>query len=249
MQTTEKIAIVSFYSFVNLKELDILLSKILSIGKRKYLKGTVLLAEEGFNGYLAGSENNVNLVVDEIIKLTGATDVMRKTNYCDDFPFQRLKVKIKPEIIAMAEGFIDVQNLKGEYIEPKDWDNFVQRDDVILVDTRNKYEIKNGTFKGAIDPQTDTFKQFPKWAKENLDLLQGKKIAMCCTGGVRCEKSTAYLKALGHKDVYHLKGGILQYLEDTNNKNGIWEGECFVFDDRRTVDDFLRSSSVHSLSK
>lgn len=239
MPGNSKVAIVSFYSFTEVKHPEVLQPKILHIGKKKYVKGTVLLAPEGFNGSLSGTEENVNLVVEEIIRLTGARDVIRKTNYCNYFPFHKLKVRLKPEIIAMAKGEIDIQNLKGDYIEPEDWDDFIGRKDVIVVDTRNDYETEVGIFKGAVDPRTETFKQFPKWVEDNQELLRNKKIAMYCTGGVRCEKSTAYLKSLGHNEVYHLRGGILQYLEETSNKNKMWQGTCFVFDDRREVDDNL----------
>jgi UPF0176 protein len=235
----DQIAILSFYSFTNIAEPEILLPKILLVGKKKYIHGTILIAHEGFNGSVSGSLENVKLLINEITKLTAATDVNTKINYSSSHPFQKLKVKLKKEIIAMAKGDIDIQNLKGQYIEPKDWDDFLTKKDVILIDTRNNYEIELGTFKGAINPETETFKEFPTWVEGHKDMLAGKKIAMCCTGGIRCEKSTAYLKQLGFNEVYHLKGGILQYLEDTKNKNGTWQGECFVFDDRRAVDDNL----------
>lgn len=230
----DKIAVLSFYSFTNLENLEILLPKILLIGKKRRIRGTILLALEGFNGSISGTKEEVNFLVDEIIKLTSAEDVNIKINYCDIHPFQKLKVKLKKEIIAMTVGDLDIANLKGEYIEPKDWDKFISQNNVVLIDTRNDYEVCVGTFKGAIDPKTETFKQFPKWVEQNKELLAGKKVAMFCTGGIRCEKSTAYLKKLGFNDVYHLKGGILQYLEVTHNRNRLWQGECFVFDDRRS---------------
>lgn len=235
MDNDSKIAVLSFYSFTNLENLEILLPKILLIGKKRRIRGTILLALEGFNGSISGTKEEVNFLIDEIIKLTSAEDVNIKINYCDIHPFQKLKVKLKKEIIAMTVGDLDIANLKGEYIEPKDWDKFISQNNVVLVDTRNDYEVCVGTFKGAIDPKTETFKQFPKWVEQNKELLAGKKVAMFCTGGIRCEKSTAYLKKLGFNDVYHLKGGILQYLEVTHNRNRLWQGECFVFDDRRAV--------------
>lgn len=237
------IAIISFYSFTNIAEPELLIPKILLIGKKKMVRGTVLVAKEGFNGSISGSKETTDAVLNEIIKLTGAVDVNIKANYDDIHPFHKFKVKLKNEIITMGAGALDVQNLKGEYIETNQWDEFISREDVILVDTRNDYEVEVGTFKGAINPMTETFRQFPAWVEENRALLEGKKIAMTCTGGVRCEKSTAYLKSLGYQDVYHLKGGILQYLEDTKNPNKKWVGECFVFDDRFAVDDDLAPSS------
>lgn len=242
MTNTSPIAVLSFYCFTNIPEPEVLLPKILLIGKKKYIKGTILIASEGFNGSISGTQENVKLLVEEVVKLTSAQNVNIKLNYCNVHPFQKLKVKIKKEIIAMAIPDLDVANLSGKYIEPKDWDKFIKEDDVIVIDTRNHYEIEVGTFKGAIDPMTETFKEFPQWVENNKQKMEGKKIAMCCTGGIRCEKSTAYLKKLGYQEVYHLKGGILQYLEDTKNKNGLWKGECFVFDDRRGVNSDLTPS-------
>lgn len=217
-----------------------LIPKILLVGKKKSIRGTILLAKEGFNGSISGTVETTQILLKELISITGATEVNIKTNYDDIHPFHKLKVKLKPEIIAMGLGEMDVQNLKGDYIETKDWDKFIAGDNVVVVDTRNDYEVEVGTFEGAINPFTETFKQFPKWAQDNADMMKGKKVAMFCTGGVRCEKSTAYMKTLGFEEVYHLKGGILQYLEDTGNKDGKWQGECFVFDDRRAVDDELK---------
>lgn len=237
--TDDKIAIVSFYSFVDISEPEMLIPKMLLVGKKKSLRGTILVATEGFNGSVSGPKNSVDILLQTIVDLTGAQNVNVKTNYSEAHPFHKLKIKLKPEIISMGIKDFVVVGQTGDYIETKDWDDFINRDDVILVDTRNNYEIAVGTFEKAIDPKTETFKQFPEWVKSHHELFRGKKIAMCCTGGVRCEKSTAYMKALGYDEVYHLKGGILQYLEDTGNKNGKWRGECFVFDDRRAVDDEL----------
>ena len=142
-------------------------------------------------------------------------EISVKVNYCDKQPFTKVKVKLKKEIVALKYSDLDVENLKGEYIETKDWDDFIKSDDVITIDTRNNYEVKVGTFEGSVDPKTETFREFPEWTKQNLDMLKDKKVAMFCTGGIRCEKSTALLKDMGVKEVFHLKGGILQYLEDT----------------------------------
>ncbi|MCP5369911.1 MAG: rhodanese domain-containing protein [Rickettsiaceae bacterium] len=236
MNLEEKIAVLSFYSFVSIKDVNMLLPKILYIAKKKYIRGTVLIAHEGFNGTISGSLENVQLLLKEIEKLTNAKDINAKINYCKIQPFSKIKVKIKNEIVALKyKDNFDVENLKGQYIETHDWDDFICQKDVITIDTRNDYEIKIGTFKNSINPQTETFKQLPEWTDANIDHLKGKKVAMFCTGGIRCEKSTALLKDKGIKEVYHLKGGILQYLEDTKNKNKMWQGECFVFDDRGAV--------------
>ena len=249
MENTSQIAVLSFYSFTNIQEPEILLPKILLVGKKKYIKGTILIAPEGFNGSISGPKDSVQLLLHEIIKLTNAKDVNSKINFCNSHPFQKLKVKLKKEIISMGKAKLDVEELKGSYINPIDWDAFIGQEDVFLVDTRNDYEVKVGTFKGAIDPQITTFKQLPEWLEENQQLFDQKKVAMYCTGGIRCEKSTAYLKKLGFTNVYHLKGGILQYLEDTGNHNNYWQGECFVFDDRRAVTNDLSPAEGHWLER
>ena len=238
----DQIAIVSFYSFVPVEDIETLMPKILLIGKKKYLKGTVLIAKEGVNGSVSGTRENTKYFIDELINLTNSTDMSIKFNYADSHPFKKFKVKLKKEIVALGVGDIDVNKMKGEYINPEDWDDFIKRDDVVLVDTRNDYEVEIGTFEKAINPKTETFKDFPKWVDENKELFKGKKIAMCCTGGIRCEKSTAFMKMLGYQDVYHLKGGILQYIEDKKEENSTWKGDCFVFDDRRSVDEALAPS-------
>lgn len=153
----------------------------------------------------------------------------------------------KKEIVALGVGYLDVEKLKGEYVSPKDWDEFIRQEDVMLIDTRNKYETSLGSFEGAIDPDTETFRQFPAWVKNNLNILSKKqKIAMCCTGGIRCEKSTAYLKSLGFENVYHLEGGILKYFEDTQAE--AWHGNCFVFDDRVALDKNLAPGEINCSS-
>ena len=235
------IAILGFYSFINIKSPEILLPQILLISKRKYIKGNIILAKEGFNGTISGSKDNVKLVLEHIIKITSATNTNIKINYNLNHPFPKLKVKIKHQIVAISKGEHALTEQRGEYIEPKNWDNFVSQPDVVVVDTRNDYEIEVGSFKGAVNPYTKNFKQFPEWAKQNTDMFKNKKIAMFCTGGIRCEKSTALMKMLGHDKVYHLRGGVLQYLEDTKNVNKLWQGRCFVFDERFAVDDMLNA--------
>ncbi|WP_375326576.1 rhodanese-like domain-containing protein [Candidatus Tisiphia endosymbiont of Nemotelus uliginosus] len=249
MDHNVKIVILSFYSFVNIKDLELILPKILYIGKKLRVRGTILLAYEGFNGSVSGIETEVKLLLQEIIKLTAAPTVNSKVNYCDKHPFHKLKVKLKKEIISMAIENLDTSSLKGEYIEPKDWDKFISQDDVVAIDTRNRYETTIGSFKGSLVPNTDTFKQFPNWLIENKELFSGKKIAMFCTGGIRCEKSTAFSRTIGLKEVYHLKGGILQYLAETNNNNNVWYGECFVFDDRRAVASDLAPAAGYWLER
>jgi len=236
----KQVAVLSFYSFVNISDLNTLLPKILYITKKKYVKGTVLIAKEGFNGTISGDIDSVKLVIDELKRLTNPKDINIKINYCDIQPFSKIKVKIKKEIVSLKYDDLDVENLKGQYIKPDQWDEFISRDDVITIDTRNDYEVGVGTFKNSVDPKTETFRELPEWTDANMDMLKGKKVAMFCTGGIRCEKSTALLKDKGIEEVYHLEGGILQYLEETKNKNGMWKGDCFVFDDRGAVSDDLK---------
>ena len=239
-----KVAILSFYAFVQIPDIEILQPQILHLCAKKMVKGTILLAPEGFNATISGDYDAVGMVLEKIKALTSPTNVMHKYNYADEHPFSKMKVRLKSEIISMGVGDMDVAQLRGDYIKTQDWDKFISNKDVVVVDTRNDYEISCGTFEGAIDPQTKTFKQFPEWVSKNKDLFVGKKIAMFCTGGVRCEKSTAYMKQLGYNEVYHLEGGILQYLEDTGNKNAKWLGNCFVFDDRVAVDDELAALMI-----
>lgn len=238
------VSILSFYSFVNIEDLDVLKQKLLCFCKKKLIRGTILIAPEGFNGSLSGRKEDLDEFLVSLVSWSGAVDVISKYNFDTEHPFSKMKVKIKTEIIKIGINDLDVANQKGEYILSSDWDDFISQEDVVVVDTRNDYEIGVGTFKGAIDPKTSRFSDFPKWVEDNGDLLKDKKIAMFCTGGVRCEKSTAFLRKVGYDSVYHLKGGILQYLEDTRNVNSNWTGECFVFDDRVAVNDNLESLMI-----
>ncbi|MDX2050557.1 MAG: rhodanese domain-containing protein [Rickettsiaceae bacterium] len=235
----DTIAVLSFYSFVNISTPEILMSKILANAMRKSIKGTILIATEGINGSISGKFQHLEYLLSFLKSIVPGADIIHKFNYTPQHPFSKLKVKLKKEIVTMGLEELDVKGLKGEYIEPKDWDEAILDKNAIVIDTRNNYEVAVGSFEGAINPQTDTFRDFPRWSEDNLELLQNKKILMFCTGGIRCEKSTAYLKLRGIKNVYHLKGGILQYLEDTGNKNKLWHGECFVFDERVSVDEEL----------
>ncbi len=235
-----RVTILNFYSFVNIDNFDVLFPKLMLIGKRKSIKGSILIAKEGFNGSIASEdEQSCYLLLNELVRLTGANEFEVKVNYSHTIPFRKLKIKLKNQIVNMGVKDIDVDACKGEYIDSNSWDEFIQQEEVVVIDTRNSYEVEEGSFRGAVNPETQFFRQFPEWAKNNQDLLKKKKIAMFCTGGIRCEKSTAYLKQLGYENVFHLKGGILQYLADKQNNNGMWEGNCFVFDDRHSVDDDL----------
>lgn len=239
------IVIAAFYHFVSLPDYEEMRYPLLAFCKKHDLKGTILLAREGLNSTISGSRENIDALFAHLRSDPRLAALEWKESYHDSQPFERMKVRLKKEIVRMGLEELDVDN-RGDYIEPKDWDEFISRDDVLLIDTRNDYEVKIGTFENAIDPETKTFRDFPEWAKNwAQDKLADKpKVAMFCTGGIRCEKSTVYMKELGFDEVYHLKGGILQYFEDTKNANNKWQGECFVFDDRVAVDASLQPTGA-----
>lgn len=204
------------------------------------VKGTLLIAHEGINGTIAGSQAGIEKVLQFLENIPAIGKFTYKLSYSDDMPFYRTKVKLKKEIVTMGVTDIDPRKDAGQYVAPEDWNALISDPDVVLIDTRNDYEYQVGTFKNAINPHTDTFRDFPEYVEKNLDKTKHKKVAMFCTGGIRCEKSTAYLKQQGFENVYHLQGGILQYFEDVNTDESLWDGECFVFDNRVTVDQELQ---------
>ena len=199
------------------------------------VRGTLLLAKEGINGTISGSDSSINQVLDYLNADKRLEDLDYKFSYSETIPFKRLKVKLKKEIVALGIADIDPTCSVGTYVKARDWNELISDPEVVLIDTRNNYEFEIGSFKGAINPNTETFRQFPSYTQNNLEQYRNKKIAMFCTGGIRCEKSTAYLKLKGFKNVYHLQGGILKYLEEVEEEESLWEGECFVFDDRVAV--------------
>jgi len=199
------------------------------------IKGTLLLAAEGVNGTVAGSAAAIQQLVDFLNAEPAIAGMELKYSYASEMPFKRMKVRLKKEIVTMGVADIDPLQSVGTYVEPENWNALIAAPDTILIDTRNDYETAIGTFAGAVDPHTKTFREFPQWVEDHRDELEGKKIAMFCTGGIRCEKATAFVKGLGFEDVYHLKGGILKYLEDVPAEESRWEGECFVFDERVSV--------------
>jgi UPF0176 protein len=199
------------------------------------VKGTLLLANEGINGTIGGSREGIKAVLAHIRALPGCSDLEWKESYSSVPPFIRMKVRLKREIVTMGQPDVDPKARVGHYVTPSDWNELIARDDVAVIDTRNTYEVAIGTFEGAIDPQTDSFRDFPQWWAKNKDRFEGKKIAMFCTGGIRCEKSTNYLLGQGVEDVFHLKGGILKYLEEVPEGKSTWKGDCFVFDARVSV--------------
>ncbi|WP_293883120.1 rhodanese-related sulfurtransferase [Sphingomonas sp.] len=201
------------------------------------VRGTILLAPEGINGTIAGSEAAIARVIDHIRALPGCADLEVKYSTAPKMPFYRTKIRLKREIVTMGQPDIDPLQDTGHYVAPRDWNALITDPDTVVIDTRNDYEVSIGSFPGAIDPKTQSFGEFPQWFRENrASVIAGKtKVAMFCTGGIRCEKSTAFLKAEGIDQVYHLQGGILKYLEDVPATESLWRGECFVFDQRVAV--------------
>ena len=197
--------------------------------------GSLLLAPEGINGTIAGSNAGIAAVISQIRALPGCADLEWKESASPTPPFAKMKVRLKREIVTMGQPDVDPVARTGNYVAATDWNDLINRDDVAVIDTRNDYEVAIGSFDGAIDPGTQSFGEFPAWWQANKHRFHNKKIAMFCTGGIRCEKSTNYLLGQGVKDVYHLKGGILKYLEDVPQKESTWQGECFVFDGRVSV--------------
>ncbi len=234
-ESNQEIVVAALYKFVDLPDFhDIrepLLDRCLSLG----IKGTLLLASEGINGTVAGSRQAIDELLEYLRSDKRFIDIGHKESIDQSYPFYRMKVKLKKEIVTMGVTGIDPKRVVGTYVKPENWNQLISDPEVFLVDTRNDYEFDIGTFEGAVNPVTTTFREFPQYVKENLDPEKHKKVAMFCTGGIRCEKSTAYLKEQGFDEVYHLQGGILQYLEDVPEEKSMWKGECFVFDNRVAV--------------
>ncbi|MDP5333596.1 MAG: rhodanese-related sulfurtransferase [Paracoccaceae bacterium] len=197
--------------------------------------GTLLLAREGINGTIAGSRAGIDAVLAHIRALPGCADLEWKESTASAPPFARMKVRLKREIVTMGQPDVDPKARVGHYVDPADWNALITAPDVAVIDTRNDYEVAIGTFQGAVDPQTASFRDFPAWWEANKHRFHNKRIAMFCTGGIRCEKSTNWLLGQGVEDVYHLKGGILKYLEEVPEGQSTWQGECFVFDRRVSV--------------
>ncbi|MEL7454017.1 MAG: rhodanese-related sulfurtransferase [Pseudomonadota bacterium] len=206
-------------------------------------KGTLLLAHEGVNGTIAGTREGIDSVLQHLRTLPGCADIEHKEATAHQMPFARMKVRLKKEIVTMGVEGIDPNAAVGTYVAPEDWNDLISDPDVLVIDTRNDYEVGIGTFDGAVNPQTKSFRDFPDWFKRFRETNQKSKVAMFCTGGIRCEKSTAFLKTQGIEDVYHLKGGILKYLETVPEADSKWQGECFVFDGRVSVGHGLEPGS------
>ena len=230
------IVVAALYQFVKLSDYRKMQAPLLAVCQAQQIKGTILLAAEGLNGTIAGRRQGIDTVLAYLRKDARLAALQHKESYTDTLPFLRMKVRLKKEIVTLGVAGIDPTVNVGTYVKPTQWNALISDPDVLVIDTRNDYECEIGTFQGALNPHTESFRQFPNFAQDNLDPARHKKVAMFCTGGIRCEKATAYLLQQGFEHVYHLQGGILKYLEEIPQTESLWRGECFVFDDRVAVD-------------
>ncbi|WP_339350562.1 rhodanese-related sulfurtransferase [uncultured Alteromonas sp.] len=240
-----KYIVCAMYKFVALENFEAMRQPLLSAMESNGIKGTLLLASEGINGTVSGTREGIDGLLQYLNADERINPISCKESLHEEQPFYRTKVKLKKEIVTMGVEGIDPRKTVGTYVKPSDWNALISDPDVTVIDTRNGYEIEIGTFKHAIDPKTETFREFPEYVAKTLSPEKNKKVAMFCTGGIRCEKSTAYLKEQGFDEVYHLEGGILQYLEDVPKEESLWEGDCFVFDNRVAVNHDLEKSDYH----
>lgn len=235
--------VAALYHFCPLKDVEGLQKQIELKATELEIKGTLLLAHEGINGTVSGTKSNIDALVVFLKNISAFHDLEFKFSNASKMPFYRLKVRIKKEIVTMGLAHVDPRKKVGTYISPEDWNNLISDPNVITIDTRNDYEVNIGTFKGAVDPDIKNFCDFPEWVQKNLVPQKHKKVAMFCTGGIRCEKASSYLLDQGFEDVFHLKGGILKYLEHIEEEDSLWDGECFVFDQRVSLQHGLKEGN------
>ena len=232
---TNNIVVAALYKFTRFDNYEDYRQPILDTMLSNDVKGTLLIASEGINGTISGTRSGIDNVLDYLRSIEAVGSFTFKESYTNEQPFYRTKVKLKKEIVTMGVEDIDPLQSVGRYVKPKDWNALISDPEVILIDTRNDYEVQIGTFENAINPNTETFREFPEYVAKELDPTKHKKVAMFCTGGIRCEKSTAYMREQGFEEVYHLEGGILKYLEEVQKEDSMWQGDCFVFDNRVSV--------------
>jgi len=237
--TNSQIVVCALYHFVRLDDYQSLQQPLLDVMLENRVKGTLLLANEGINGTIAGERAGIDAVLKWLKFDPRLKDLNHKESYDDTYPFYRSKVKLKKEIVTMGVEGIDPNRKVGTHVPASEWNALIANPEVLLIDTRNDYEVEIGSFQNAVNPNTNSFREFPEYVEKHLDPERHKKIAMYCTGGIRCEKSTAYLKEKGFDEVYHLQGGILKYLEEVPQEESLWQGECFVFDNRVAVNHAL----------
>lgn len=235
MGSMTEIVVAALYKFVSLPDFAEKKDPLLAYCLEQEIKGTLLLAEEGINGTIAGTRAAIDAVISFLQADPRLADLEHKESYTDTPPFDRMKVRLKKEIVTLGVPEADPNQKVGTYVSPEEWNTLISDPEVVLIDTRNDYEVQIGTFQGACNPQTASFREFPEYVREHLDPQKHKKVAMFCTGGIRCEKASAFMLEQGFEEVYHLKGGILKYLEAVPAEESLWEGECFVFDQRVAV--------------
>lgn len=238
--------VAAFYKFVSLPDYNRLQAPVLEHCVTRNILGTILLAEEGINGTISGTRADIEAVLGALREDKRFADLEHKESYAAEKPFQRMKVKLKKEIVTLGVPKVKPSENAGTYVAPEDWNELVDDPDVVVIDTRNDYEVSVGTFRGAVNPRTKHFREFPAWVAKQESLRAKPKVAMFCTGGIRCEKSTALLKSMGFENVFHLQGGILKYLETVPEEESLWEGECYVFDERVAVKHGLEQGT-HSM--
>lgn len=242
--TRPTFTVAALYKFTPLDDLPALRERLLAAAEEAGTCGSLLIAPEGINGTIAGTRRGVDLLLEAIREIPGCENIAWKESFAEEQPFGRMKVRIKREIVTMGVPAVDPNAIVGTYVAPGDWNALISDPDVITIDARNDYEVAIGTFEGAVNPETASFRELPAWIERNLvpglDREKTPKVAMFCTGGIRCEKATAYLKGLGFDEVYHLEGGILKYLEDVPERDSLWRGACFVFDERVSLEHGLR---------
>jgi UPF0176 protein len=239
----ESYVVAALYKFAPLKDLKTLQAELKSLCEKQGICGTLLIAGEGINGTVAGNRAGIDALMRHIRALPGMDGIEYKESSADAQPFHRMKVRIKKEIVTIGLASVNPNEVRGTYLSPEEWNKIAADPDTLLIDTRNDYEVKIGTFKNALDPSTKSFSEFPGWVDQNLHNQKKRKVAMFCTGGIRCEKASSYMKQAGFDEVYHLKGGILKYLETIPADKSLWEGECFVFDQRVAVKHGLEAGS------
>ncbi|TFI54573.1 rhodanese-related sulfurtransferase [Mastigocladus laminosus UU774] len=237
------LVVATFYKFVKLPDYAEKQQSLLSYCQAQGIKGTILLAQEGINGTIAGSRESIDSVLSFLRSDSRFADLEHKESTVEEPPFQRLKVRLKKEIVTIGLPNIDPNEKVGTYVSPQDWNKIISDPEIVVIDTRNDYEISIGTFQKAQNPKTESFRQFPEYINKHINPSQYKKVALFCTGGIRCEKASSFMLSQGFQEVYHLKGGILKYLEEVPAEESLWEGECFVFDERVAVSHGLEPGS------
>jgi len=239
------IVIAAFYHFTALDDYRELKSPLLQMCNSQGLKGSILLAAEGINGTVSGSRNGIDALIEWFARDSRLDGISIKESIDTEQPFYRMKVKLKKEIVTMGVPGVSPVKQVGTYVTPENWNDIISDPEILVIDTRNDYEVAVGKFANAVDPNAETFRQFPDYVKKNIDKKQYKKVAMYCTGGIRCEKASSYMLGEGFDEVYHLQGGILKYLETIPQEQSLWQGECFVFDNRVTVNHKLEAGSYN----